>query len=449
MNRPSRTSKLFDETSSSDLSSTWKPFVLYVAATATTVGALLVQEDEQKKKRAVFYLSRLLNPAETRYTASERLCLSVYYTVTKLRHYIGNSEVHVVSRAQVLRTFFESPLLTGRVSKWSLVLSTNDLKFKPQKAVKGQVLADFLAEYSSEASVDKEDEEPQELWEAWFDGSSTRSKAGIGIVKKSPTGFETKFAFKFAERTTNNATEYNALIVALQTLLESGAKVVVIKGDSQLVVNQVNGLSLCHTQQLRRYLTLTQKLIKEFQQVTLEHISRKDNTIANALAQLASRYKSNGALQKEIGRMDPEISSPITKQKENDSTPIYKVDVMKAEEDRRLPYIEFLGNPNSQVERMVKLAAMLVLLENLLYRKTKEGVQLRCVDLEEATPIMLETHEGLCGTHQSGVKMYWMIQRHGFYWPSMRKNCNEPKVRTYNSSSGYRVKSGNSATPLE
>jgi hypothetical protein len=32
---------------------------------------------------------------------------------------------------------------------------------------------------------------------------------------------------------------------------------------------------------------------------------------------------------------------------------------------------------------------------------------------------MGEVHEGICGTHQSALKMKWLLHRAGFYWPTM------------------------------
>ncbi|XP_073138754.1 uncharacterized protein [Henckelia pumila] len=37
--------------------------------------------------------------------------------------------------------------------------------------------------------------------------------------------------------------------------------------------------------------------------------------------------------------------------------------------------------------------------------------------------IMKQVHEGICGAHQSGIKMRWLVRRHGYYWPSMLKDC--------------------------
>ena len=119
----------------------------------------------------------------------------------------------------------------------------------PQKAVKGQVLANFLADHPSQT----ESQEIMELgmasvepWQMWFDGSRANGLTGIGIVIKSPQGIETTHGFRVDETTcSNNQAEYEALIVGLEILIGLQVHAVDIFGDSQLVVNQVKGIFKC------------------------------------------------------------------------------------------------------------------------------------------------------------------------------------------------------------
>jgi hypothetical protein len=68
-----------------------KPFKLYVAADTQTIGSALIQE-LKGKEQVVAYLSQKLLDPETRYSAAEKLCLCVYYSCTKFRHYLLNAE---------------------------------------------------------------------------------------------------------------------------------------------------------------------------------------------------------------------------------------------------------------------------------------------------------------------------------------------------------------------
>ena len=49
-----------------------------------------------------------------------------------------------------------------------------------------------------------------------------------------------------------------------------------------------------------------------------------------------------------------------------------------------------------------------------LHRKDPEGLLLKCVDFGEALTLMLKIHQGLCGAHQNGLKMRWLLHEHGF-----------------------------------
>jgi hypothetical protein len=113
-----------------------KPFKLYVAADTQTIGSALIQEFEEKE-RVVAYLSRKLLDPETRYSAAEKLCLCVYYSITKFRHYLLNAECVVYSKFDVIKHMISIQIWNGRIGKWILALSEFELKFESAKAIKG------------------------------------------------------------------------------------------------------------------------------------------------------------------------------------------------------------------------------------------------------------------------------------------------------------------------
>ena len=79
-----------------------KPFKLYLSADGRAIGSALIQEFEGKE-RAIYFVSRRLLDAETRYSPVERLCLRLYFFCTKLRHYLLSAECVVVSKDDVIR----------------------------------------------------------------------------------------------------------------------------------------------------------------------------------------------------------------------------------------------------------------------------------------------------------------------------------------------------------
>jgi len=103
--------------------------------------------------------------------------------------------------------------------------------FVPQKAVKGQALADFLAAHpvlkSSKLHEDISDEifesnmtSEDEVWQMFFDGASRtgpkgKTIAGVGVVLISPQNHVLPRAFSLTEPCFNNVAEYNALLISL------------------------------------------------------------------------------------------------------------------------------------------------------------------------------------------------------------------------------------------
>ena len=74
------------------------PLKLYLSASNESIGCLLTQNNSKGHDQAVSYLSRVLNPIETRYTLIENFYLALYSACIKLRHYLIKSQVYVVSQ---------------------------------------------------------------------------------------------------------------------------------------------------------------------------------------------------------------------------------------------------------------------------------------------------------------------------------------------------------------
>ena len=60
---------------------------------------------------------------------------------------------------------------------------------------------------------------------------------------------------------------------------------------------------------------------------------------------------------------------------------------------------------------------------DILYKKSKDQILLRCVDADEAKKIVHEIHERICGTHASGHVMARQIMRVEYYWMTLENNC--------------------------
>ena len=116
----------------------------------------------------------------------------------------------------------------------AIELSEFDIQYHPQTAIKGQIVADFIAEFTS--SEDKGAEEFP-LWSIHTDGSSNRQAMGAGVVLLSPEGDTVECMVRLNFLTTNNEVKYKALIAGLDLAKAAGAVSVVIYCDSQVVTN--------------------------------------------------------------------------------------------------------------------------------------------------------------------------------------------------------------------
>ena len=119
----------------------------------------------------------------------------------KLRHYFQELPMTVVSTAP-MGTIINNSDATGRVAKWGIELSAFDINYKPRDAIKSQVLADFLVDWT-EAPEGTPIPEP-EPWVMHFDGSKQHQGSGAGVTLKSPTGEELKYVLQIHFEATNN-----------------------------------------------------------------------------------------------------------------------------------------------------------------------------------------------------------------------------------------------------
>ena len=96
---------------------------LYIYASEVTIGSMLSQEYENGIERAVYYLSRFLNDAETRYSIVEKICICLYFSCTKLKHYIKPIDVYISSHFDIIKHMLSKPILHCRIGKLTLALT--------------------------------------------------------------------------------------------------------------------------------------------------------------------------------------------------------------------------------------------------------------------------------------------------------------------------------------
>jgi hypothetical protein len=125
---------------------------------------------------------------------------------------------------------------SGRIAKWAVELMGETLSFIPRKAIKSQVLTDFLAEWV-DTQLPTAPIQP-ELWTMYFDGSLMKTGAGVGLLFISPLGKHLHYVMRLHFPASNNVAEYEALVNGLRITVELGVWCLDARGDSQLVLTK-------------------------------------------------------------------------------------------------------------------------------------------------------------------------------------------------------------------
>ncbi|KAF8109753.1 hypothetical protein N665_0092s0025 [Sinapis alba] len=257
---------------------------LYIAVSPSAVSSVLVKED-RGEQHPVFYTSKRLTDAETRYPTLERMALAIVTSARKLRPYFQSHSIVVLTDLP-LRTILQNANQSGRLSKWAIELSEYDITYRGRPTIKAQVLADFIIEIppdqASELAI------PGESWILHVDGASSNKGSGIGVHLQSPTGELIEQSFRLGFAASNNEAEYEALIAGLRLAKVVGARRLRAFCDSQLVASQYSGEYEAKNERMDAYLNLTKSLAAEFDQFDLTKVPREENCFADALAALGT-----------------------------------------------------------------------------------------------------------------------------------------------------------------
>jgi hypothetical protein len=198
--------------------------LIYVAATTQVVSAAIVVERREEGyalpvQRPVYFISKVLSETKIRYPQIQKLLYAVILTRRKLRHYFESHPVTVVSSFH-LGEIIQCREASGRIAKWAMEIMGETNSFAPRKAIKSQVLADFMTEWV-DAQLLAAPIQP-ELWTMFFDGSLMKTGAGAGLLFISPLGKHLRYVLRLHFPASNNVAEYEALVNGLRIAIELG-----------------------------------------------------------------------------------------------------------------------------------------------------------------------------------------------------------------------------------
>ncbi|CAN6677549.1 unnamed protein product [Malus baccata var. baccata] len=202
-----------------------RPLQLYISVAEESIGCLLAQDNDDRREQAIFYLSR--NSTHQRLiTPLSRNSILPYFSL--------HSNLDITCSRQSLKS---SPRLMAESAsgRWPFLNSACNMYPRKLSNVK--------------------------LWSIFWPNTLPRMSLGA---------------------------EYEALVISLGVLHDLRATCVLVLGDSELVINQLNGTFRCMSCTLAPYHMVASYLAESFDGVTFKHISRVHNTDTDELAQIAS-----------------------------------------------------------------------------------------------------------------------------------------------------------------
>ncbi|GJZ38613.1 reverse transcriptase domain-containing protein [Tanacetum coccineum] len=196
---------------------------------------------------------------------------------------------------------------SGRLAKWAVELGAYGITYVPRVAVKGQVLADFLADTSTEINATPEVASTPRMkdiieysnarenltpgpraWILYTNGASNNGGSGYGLILIALDDVEYSYALRLNFSNSNNEAKYEALLVGLRIAMEMQVKDIHAFVDSKLVASQVEGSYEAKGNRKIKYQEKVLELAGAFNRFRITHIPRVENRKVDALSKLVA-----------------------------------------------------------------------------------------------------------------------------------------------------------------
>jgi ribonuclease HI len=287
-----------------------------------------------------------------------------------------------------------------------------EISFETTKVIKRKALVEFTTEWTDpftdelpEVESTLPGEEAPGLWVMHFDDAFNLPGMGAGAVLTSPSGdklfYAVQLCFKPEHKVSNNIAEYEGRPASLRAANALGIKRLIVKGDSQLVVNFLNKSYTPKDEHMAVYLEEHRKMEKRFQGLELKHIPRGENVEADEIAKCAShrQVEPAGVFEERLfkpsaspsssGSDPPPALPPSPEQGALDFRPPSGDRVLLALawqegvdwilELRAFLVSSRLPEDESEAERIVRQASGYYVKDGDLYRRCPNDVALKCI----------------------------------------------------------------------
>ena len=378
-------------------------------------------------------MSKSLHEVEVRYLPLEKAILAVVFGTRKLPHYFQAHTVVVLTQLS-LKTILISADYTGRIAKWGTILGAFDIKYMSCTFVKGQVLADLVAEFTEPeadellADGNKDGKLVNTIsqyfpptWEVHVDGVSNQKGLGVGLVLTSSKKVIVEKSLRLDFPATNNEAEYEALLEGMTMVQRIGGKSIKLFSDSRLVVGQVKGEFEAKDERMWGYLSQVKIMQTKFESFSLLHVPRSGNAHADSLAMLATSLAQN--LPRVILVEDLHRPSAIV-----NTVQINQVRAGLSWMDTITQFLkeDILPEEKIEADKIRKKATSYWLsVDSKLYRRSFSGPYLLFVHPDQTELLLEEMHEGICKSHTGGRSLAHRAIAQGYWWPNMQREALE------------------------
>jgi ribonuclease HI len=371
--------------------------LLYIAATDTAIGVVLVEEQMEAdalRQFPIYYVSEALSGSKLFYSEMEKMAYAVVMAKRKLRHYFQSHNVSVPT-TYPLQDMFENKESTGSIGKWATELTEHVTNFVSRDAIKSQVLADFVADWTPSATKgDPIISKP--VWEVQCDGAYCHLGSAAAAVLKSPSGIKLRYALRLnCDNCTNNMAEYEGLLLSLRKARAVGARRLVILTDFELVAGHIGKTYKAKKPDMMKYLQAVRSMEKFFLDITVKSFPWLYNKKANAIAKATA--------SQEPLPLDVFYETTTVRFAADEEAPPKFVNAMH-NEDWCAPIVEaikgYYESKDGVVDKRVAIRARNYhIIDDNLYRKGVCAPLLKCISATEGKKLLHEIHSGMCSHH--------------------------------------------------